>query len=263
MVIAALLSAGGAGCSSVTVVEESTPVKLRLRKLAMDAPAFTSTWRVAPDRIEGHLDWQQCEREISWTNKRVRVSRSTSTRTAGAVLLGLSGVAMLGALATRPEPEKRCGFNGCSFSSPDATPSKAWAASALVLLTGGVVLMVVGGGTKLETLADEPKQARSTGPCLSPAEVSELLLVLKVGPKLWPVRLEQNGDVRVLVPEGTRVPTGVDLQLVVFRAPSAAGDLPLIRGQVLETLRLDTAPAITETKPVPTDGRADFPPGPP
>jgi hypothetical protein len=263
MVIAALLGTGGAGCSSVSVVEESTPVKVRLRKLAMDAPAFTSTWRVAPDNIEGHLDWQQCERESTWTTKRMRVSRRTGTRTAGAVMLGASTVATLAAVATLPKPQERCGVYGCTVSWSDSTPSKVWAASGLVLLTGGLVLMVVGSGTKVETLADEPKQVRSTGPCLTARDVSELLLVLKVGQKLWPVRLEENGDVRVLVPEGTPVPAGVDLKLVVFRAPSAAGDLPLRRGQVLETLRLDSAPASTQPKPVQTEGRADFPPVPP
>jgi hypothetical protein len=245
------------------VVEETTPVKVRLRKLAMDAPAFTSTWRVSPDHIEGRLDWQQCERESTWTTKRIRVSRRTGTLTAGALLLGASSGAILAALATRTEPSKRCGVYGCKIVWSDPTPSKAWAVTGAVLLTGGVVLLVVGGGTKVETLADEPKQARSTGPCLSPRELSELLLVLKVGQKLWPVRLEENGHVRVLVPEGTRVPAGVDLQLLVFRAPSSTGDLPLSRGQVLETLRLDAAPAITGARPVQAEGTADFPLVPP
>jgi hypothetical protein len=263
LVIATLLGAGGAGCSSVSVVEESTPVKVRLRKLAMDAPAFTSTWRVAPDHIEGRLDWQQCERESTWTTKRIRVSRRTGTRAAAAVMLGASSVATVAALATMPQPRERCGIYGCTASWSDSTPSKVWAASALALLTGGVVLWVVSSGAKVETLADEPKQASSTGPCLSPNELAELLLVLKVGQKRWPVRLQENGDVRVLVPEGTRVPVGVDLELVVFRAPSGAADLPLVRGQVLATLRLDPAPVITEAQPVQAEGTANFPAVPP
>jgi hypothetical protein len=239
-------------------MEDTTPLKVQRRKLISDAPAFTSSWRLGPDHIDGHIEWQQCEREISWTTRRVRVSRTTGTRNGGAVLISAATVVTAITAATYPKPEKHCSFYGaCTFSSPDTTLTKVLAASGLALLVGGVVMLAVGDRAKVETFPDEPGQARSTGPCISPRELPELVLVLRVGRNLWPIRLEKSGDVRVLVPEGARVPEGVDLEVVVFRAPADVADLPLIRGQVLETLRLDAAPKPAEATPAEAEGRAD------
>lgn len=262
--VAVLLCAPNVACSStVREVEQTTPVTVHRRKLAAEAPSLASSWRLTPNNIEGHIAWQQCEREESWTTKRTRVTRTPGTRNAGLALVGVSSLLTVASVATYPEPVKHCGVYGCTYSDPDTTTTKALGVSALVLLTGGIVMMVFGGRTEVETFADEPKQVRSTGPCVLPSELADLVLVLKVGRDLWPMRLEANGDVRVLIPDGAKVPTGVDLEVVVYRAPAGAGDLPLSRGQVLKTLRLDATPAPAKGPPTTVEGRADFPLVPP
>jgi hypothetical protein len=251
-----LWTVAAAGCSPVvTVVEGTTPHKLQRRKLVADAPAYRGEWRVSREGISGQLDWQTCERQLSWTTSRVRVTRSPRMSQAGAVLVGAGSLLGVVALATVPEPEKICGFYGCQYRDPDLTKNQALAGAGLGLLVAGGVMMLVGGRTQVERLPDTPGESHSVGPCLSERELADLLLVLNVGAgQLWPVRLEPSGGVRVLVPEGSRVPPDTDLKLVVYRAPAGASELSLARGTVLARLRLET-PA----PPAPPAGSADFP----
>jgi hypothetical protein len=68
--------------------------------------------------------------------------------------------------------------------------------------------------------------------------LSELLLVLRgPGGQLWPVQIQPDGAVTIPMPGVPTIPRGVDLQLVVYRAPRAK-DPVLERGAVLDTLQL-------------------------
>lgn len=235
-------------------------MKLERRKLVPNAPLFVSRWNVAPDRIEGHIDWQRCERKVSWSTQRQRLTRSPSLRTAGTVMLGAAGLISIVAIASYPKPEKTCGIYGCEVSHPDRTGTKVLAATGLGLIAGGLVMLVVGSGTKVETLATEPSEARTSGSCLSDQEQAELLLVLSAKRALWPIRLDANGDARVLIPQGERVEPGMEMKVIVYRAPANGQDLPLARGQILETLQLPP-PAGSPPPPAsePATGQAEFP----
>lgn len=67
---AALIGGANGSCARSVVVEQTSSVKLQRRKLEPEAPLLSSTWHVNSDGIEGHIDWQRCEREITWNTGR-------------------------------------------------------------------------------------------------------------------------------------------------------------------------------------------------
>lgn len=213
--------------TTIKVADERGPVTEERRKRDPEAPLFRSEWQVRPDHIDGHLTWQYCERERWWTTKRVKTVKHEALKAPGAAFIGGGTVV---------------GFLG--VASMDRDHPNADNTGPLLLETGGAVLAIAGiamlagkSDTTTETLSESREHDLKTGACLPSRDFAELLLVLKVGRALWPVRLSPQGDAHVEVPEGTQVPAHVDLELTVFRAPSGAADL-LEKGDVLETLRL-------------------------
>lgn len=252
----ALCLALTACAANVKVFEVTTPVKLERRKLVPDAPVYKGEWHVTRDAIQGRLTWQTCERHSTWRTTRMSVARSRKLGTLGAVLAGSATILTFAAAATYPEPEKRCDVFGCVYTDTDSdlTQTRLLAGTAAVLLVTGVVLMLTGGKTRIEKLDDIPGRLDSTGPCFSQRELADLLLVLRVNGRLWPVRLAPTGELAVLVPEASRIPEGVDMDLLVYRAPPGASELALARGTVLARLRLDSPPP-----PPSPPGTASFP----
>lgn len=106
-------------------------------------------------------------------------------------------------------------------------------------------MVLAGRQTDVEVLGDQPSQTRTLGPCLSPQEVSELVLVLRVGRALWLMRPDHDGDARrVVVLAGAQVAAGsISRWSSTGRQP--ASNL-LTRRQVLETLRRGTRVALVE-----------------
>jgi len=56
----------------------------------------------------------------------------------------------------------------------------------------------------------------------------------------WPVRLSSTAEARIPLPQTPDLPRGVDLKLVVYRAPRESGGV-FRRGLVLETFQLPRA----------------------
>jgi len=92
-----------------------------------------------------------------------------------------------------------------------------------------------------QILNSQPHAETITGPCIAPADLAVLSLVLKLGKSQFVhVALEPNGEASIRLPADVAASVlqpGADLPIVVYRAPPAAAGI-LRRWQVVGTVHV-------------------------
>jgi hypothetical protein len=208
-----------------------------------EGEGITSEWQVESGRITGKVDWGSCQIErMSYRTDEV-TRRREPDKLLGYVLLGG------GVLSTL------VGFSlwSASASCPNGGCSGERNVTFLVLgLGAGLPAMGVGGMTLLgkpslsveKTERHEDVKKEVSG-CIQQQDLAELALVLEVeaGKKL-PVQLSADGSAVIELPAGFQMPRGVELPILVERAPPRSGDV-LERAQVIGTVSLDADSAQT------------------
>lgn len=229
--------------TTVHVANGKSPVEERRTRLWPKAPLLSASWQVEPRAITGEVTWTPCRHERRWSSAHVRTTRHAPSHTLGWMLLAVGGGANVGALvAWDPEIKSVCHgpFQGdCHFEKADNTAAAALLVTSAVAYTGSMILFLSKPRQVEERLNPKQHHVVETAACVPARDLAELVLVLKVGQQYWPVRLDEHGRVQVLVPTGVDVPRDVDLELVVYRAPRGAAQLPMHKGQVLDSLRLE------------------------
>jgi hypothetical protein len=237
-----------AGCYRTTVVTNTIKRdRIERREPADDtAPLLRSSWRVEADAIIGRLDVQQCRALRQWTSLKVRVTTRTTNHSAGWTLVGIASVTgVIGAATLDYEPINSCPGQGVPLSEvqncikyPDNTLPYVITGTGAVLAVVGLVALLQKGGTTTEVLDRKSHSTGGTESCLTDADLRELLLVVRSADgRLWPVQLTSTAEARIPLPQSPDLPRGMDLKLVVYRAPRSSSGL-FQRGLVLDTFRL-------------------------
>lgn len=202
-----------------------------------EGEGITSRWQVESGRITGKVDWGSCQIErMSYRIDEV-TRRREPDKLLGYVLLGG------GVLSTL------VGFSlwSASGSCPTGGCSGERNVTFLVLgLGAGLPAMGVGGATLLgkSSLSVEKTERhedvkKEVAACIQHQDLAELALVLELEPgKKLPVQLSADGSAVIELPAGFEMPRGVELPILVERAPPRSGDV-LERAQVIGTVSLD------------------------
>jgi hypothetical protein len=107
-----------------------------------------------------------------------------------------------------------------------------------VLGAVGMVMALQEGSTSTEVLNTKDHSRSVTEPCLAASDLAELVLMARdPAGHVWPIRLASSTEARIPLPQSPDVPRGVELELVVYRAPRHSGGL-YRRGTVLDTFQL-------------------------
>lgn len=240
------------GCStsvSTAVVEN----RVNEQRIPIDAasPRLQVSWQHGPDALVAQLSPQQCRHERAWVDSETRTTVRSPIRWLGPTAYGFAtATSLLFALTYDRELDFKCDGqtveprpnvvypSSCGFHEPDNTLPKVLAVSSLVFLTVGIVGSLQRTQYKSELLRETPQATSTTSACLTPRELSELVLVVRApNAQLWPVQLSSDGRATLALTQTPQLPRGVDLKLVVYRAPHSKL-AALQRGQVLATFQL-------------------------
>lgn len=217
---------------------------------AADAPLWRATWHVEADAVVGELDAQECQAKRAWTTSDVRKTEHIPYHSTGWALVGLgtlasvtSAVTFNGEITAKCEdPTFTTGGDlvpgSCRTERPDNTVPKFMLGTAVVLGAAGLVMLLHPHETTTEVLGRKRHEASATESCFTGHDLRELLVVARDDAgHVWPVHLASTGEARIPLPQSPDVPRGVELQLVVYRAPRSSGGL-YTRGLVLDTFTL-------------------------
>jgi hypothetical protein len=234
------------GCSSTTTTQTvSSPIAERRTRVDADEPIVTSTWALEGSKITGHVSWASCVSQRSWTTEQQSTVRRRPIPVAGWGLL-LGGGALVGVgLGTRDSsaPEPACPTDPVAYNeqmlygpscghTPSNGSSNAEVLIGAIAMVAGLAVLSVSSSDQTQTLSSQPHAETATGPCISPADLATLSLVLKLGERQFVhVALESNGEAVIELPahlpSSVRLAPGADLPIIVYRAPrSAAAILP-------------------------------------
>lgn len=248
-----------AACTSTTTTRTvSSPITERRTLVATNAPLATSTWTFSGTTgttITGHVNWASCVSERAWTMEQQRTVRRRPIPLAGWGLV-VAGSTLTGiGLATRDfsAPEPACPTNTIDYNTqmlygsscghrPDNDASNAEVLVGAIATVVGIGVLSIHPSDRTQTLRSEPHLETATGPCIAAADLSTLILVLKLGERQFVrVALDANGDARVELPANlpasARPKPGAELPIVVYRPPPAAAAL-LPRWQVIGTVHV-------------------------
>lgn len=242
----------GSGCYRTTVSVQEQRVLLREERSVVgeETRSVAPIWHFRDGVVVGQLQPTLCDTTRVWQTTRERVTEKRPRREWGIGLLGLglaSGIA--GAATYDSNLYLTCNdnpdFNGisqprsCSYREADNSLAKGFLTAALLAeLVGAGQLLFTRPDVRVETLSRVEQATQQREPCSSRRDMSELLLVLR-GPagQLWPVQVSPAGAITVPLQTSRALPRGVDLKLVVYRAPHSKSS-SFERGQVLDTLQL-------------------------
>lgn len=249
-VVVGALSLGCSTSVSTAVVEN----RVSEQRIPIDAasPRLQVSWQHGPDALVAQLSPQQCRHDRAWVDSETRTTVRSPIRWVGPTAYGFAtATSVLFAITYDREPDFKCGGqtieeprsdvvypSSCGFHEPDNTLPKVLAVSSLVFLTVGVVSSLQRTQYKTEVLSETPQATSTTAACLTPRDLSELVLVVRApNAQLWPVQLSSDGRATLALAQTPQLPRGVDLKLVVYRAPRS-NLAALQRGQVLATFQL-------------------------
>jgi hypothetical protein len=243
-------------CSSTTTTQTvSSPVTELRTMVDPDEPIATSTWALEGSKVTGHVSWASCVSQRSWTTEQQSTVRRRPIPIAGWGLL-LGGGALVGVgLGTRDSSaaEPACPTDPVAYNeqmlygpscghSPSNGSSNAEVLVGAIAMVAGLAVLSVSSSAQTQTLGSQPHAETATGPCISPADLATLSLVLKLGERQFVhVALQSNGEAVIELPahlpSSARLTPGADLPIVVYRAPrSVAGILP--RWQLVGTVHV-------------------------
>lgn len=118
----------------------------------------------------------------------------------------------------------------------DGTPRFTPTQQHLVVVSAQTV--AAGAGVGVQGISASLDVNRAKRSCFTGADLEELVVLARDDAQhVWPVRLASTGEVRILLPQSPAVPRGVELELVVYRAPRHSGGLDR-KGLVLSTFTL-------------------------
>lgn len=236
--VAGMLACSGCYRTAVTTQTIERQRYERRVPLSASAPIWHASWHEEPDAIVGQLDVQECRTSRAWTSLQMRVTERTPYHSAGWAFVGLASVAaFVGAVAWDSKVNYHCDDypGGCHSEFPANTLPKFMLGTSLVLGTTGVIMVLEDGGTTSEVLSRKEDSSNVTKSCFTGHDLAELLVVARdESGRVWPVHLASTGEARIPLPQSPDVPRGVELELVVYRAPHSSGGL-YRRGLVLET----------------------------
>lgn len=236
-VAAAAVLLGTTGCYRTRLTSTTTEdFGYERRTPKADGEGISSEWQAEDGRVTGKVDWGSCRVE-RMSYRVVEVTRwREPDKLTGYLLLG-GGVLSTALGLALWNASGSCPSGGCSGERNS---------TFLVLgLGAGLPTMGVGAATllgKVSVTAEKGERQEDVkdeiGSCIQPRDLAELALVLEVeAGKTLPVRISEDGSAVIEVPAGSALPQGVDLPVVVQRAPRRAGDI-LSRSQVIGTVRL-------------------------
>lgn len=231
------------GCFSTTVSVNEQRLLLSEQRtiLGEDGRMAPPVWHFREDAVVGQMPPTMCDTTRVWDTTRERVTVKRAHPAWGIGFLAAGAVsATAGSALLNEQPERVCSgqypYESCSEHQPDKDLGVAFATMGLALGGAGLLALLI--HTDQRALEHEQQLSRQVERCLSRRELGELLLVLRgPGGQLWPVQIQPDGAVTIPMPGVPAVPRGVDLQLVVYRAPSSKAPV-LERGAVLDTLQL-------------------------
>ena len=226
-----------------------SPVLERRTPVDPGAPLVTSEWRVEGGKVVGHVQWSACKSERTWAVEEQHVKRVRPQPTAGWLALGVGALAGAVAVAAYHRPGTVCtdtypqvagsddpitpALASCHADQPDNSVSGVALAVGAIAIVTGLVLLAVRPSEQVTVLKHEPHAESEVGSCVSPAELSDMSLVLKLGPSRFAhVTLQPDGEAAADLSARARLPKGADLPVLVYRAPPALKDA-LPRFQVI------------------------------
>jgi len=244
-----------AGCSNtVTTQAVSSPIVEHRTSVDSSAPVVTSTWLIEGSKITGHVSWASCVSQRSWTTEERRtVSRRPIPLLGWGLIAGGSALVGVG-LATRdyrtaepPCPTDTIAYNwqklygpSCGYK-PNNGASNTEVLVGAVALAAGLIALSVSPSDQTQISNSQPHAETVTGPCIAPADLAVLSLVLKLNERQFVhVALEPNGEASIQLPArltSSVLRPGADLPIVVYRAPPAANSI-LKRWQVVGTVHV-------------------------
>jgi hypothetical protein len=243
-------------CTSTTTTRTvSSPITEQRARVAANAPLATSTWMLSGTTITGHVTWASCLSQRAWTIEQQRSVHRRPIPLAGWGLLAGGGALVGVGLGTRDNsaPEPACPTDTIDYNlqmlygsscghRPNNDASNTELIVGAVAMAAGLVVLSIGPSDQTQTLRSEPHLETATGPCIAAADLSTLILVLKLGERQFVrVALEPNGDARIELPANlpasARPKPGAELPIVVYRPPPAAAAL-LPRWQVIGTVHV-------------------------
>lgn len=241
-----------AGCYRTAITTETREGNRSERRVpaAAGAPIWRSSWRVEADAVVGELDVQACQAKRAWTSSDVRTTERIPYHSTGWAFVGLGSLASVTSAVTWDHeltakcedqtftPTGNPAFTPCHAESADNTFPKFMLGTAVVLGTAGVIMLLQSHETTTEVLGSQRHETSVAESCFTASDLKELVVVARDGAgHVWPVRLASTGEARIPLPQSPDVPRGVELQLVVYRAPRFSGGL-YTRGLVLDTFEL-------------------------
>lgn len=201
-----------------------SPVQERRTPVDVSEPLLRSEWRVDSGRIVGHVTWSSCTNERSWSIDEQRVKHVRPMPTVALLLMaaGLGGV-IVGSATRSSEPTTKCmlvdGFESCTQELPDNTASEVAVLTGLLALATSSLMLAIKPSDQVTVLKHEPHAEQVVSACVAPAELN---LLLKLGPNRFAhITIDADGQASADLPANARLPKGSDLEVVVFRAPTA------------------------------------------
>ena len=238
LVLAAQYGLGGCA-QSVTTQTVKSPVFERRTQVAANEPLLRSEWQVAGGRVVGHVSWGSCVSQRSWSVEEQRIDHVRPSPPAGILMAGAGAAATVVGLATHnSQLTIKCtdtvsssefgSFQDCRGVEPDNTGSNVAILSGALLLVVGSVLIATRPSDKVTVLKHEPHAETSVSPCIAPEDLSVMSLLLKLGPNRFAhITVAADGEASADLPADAHLPRGADLDIVVYRAPTAfAATLP-------------------------------------
>jgi hypothetical protein len=200
---------------------------------------------VETNAVVGELDVQACQAKRAWTTSDIRTTERIPYHSSGWAFVGLGSLASVtSAVSWDHELKTKCDgqvFDPCHVESADNTFPKFMAGTAVVLATAGLVMLLQPHETTTEVLGRKRHETSVTESCFTASDLKEMVVVARDDAgHVWPVRLASTGEARIPLPQSPEVPRGVELELVVYRAPRSSGGL-YTRGLVLDTFTLPVA----------------------
>lgn len=248
------------GCYRTAVTTDTREGQRSERRVpaAADAPLWRATWHVEADAVVGELDVQECQARRAWTTLDVRTTERIPYRSSGWAFVGVGSLASVTSAVTWDhEVTSKCDdptftpsgapvFAPCRVETADNTFPKFMLGTAVVLGMAGLVMLLQPGGTTTEVLDRRRHQTSTTESCFTGNDLKEMIVVARdAAGHIWPVRLTSTGEARIPLPQTPDVPRGVEIELVVYRAPRSSGGL-YSRGLVLDTFVLPSGGATPE-----------------
>jgi hypothetical protein len=152
-------------------------------------------------------------------------------------LLGLASVASLLSAVTWDHEVRAvdCSVYGCKQETPDNTFPAVMLVTAAALSVPGVLMVAQSEETKTEVVSSDDHSFSVRKSCFTGDDLEELVVVARDDRgRVWPVRLTSTNEVRI---PGPGLPSGGELELVVYRAPRHHGGV-YRKGVVLDRFSL-------------------------